>query len=135
TLAQALADVDLLALEFNHDVDLEHVSGRSPLLIARILGDEGHLSNVQASALLRRVLHLSPSGRLGQVVQLHLSRDCNRDELAAEAARTALTEAASLAQLYTARQDEPGPTLVLGAPRSSKAWVAAHPTPAELAGT
>src|SRR5262249_38413069 len=49
-LAQALADVHVLALEFNHDVDLERTSGRSPRLIARVLSDRGHLSNDQAAA-------------------------------------------------------------------------------------
>lgn len=114
-LARALADVDLLALEFNHDVELEYASGRSPALISRILGDEGHLSNAQAVALLRQILSFSTPCRLRQLVQLHLSRDCNRPELAAEAARAALTECAPSVELYTASQDRPGPTLVLGA--------------------
>jgi phosphoribosyl 1,2-cyclic phosphodiesterase len=109
-LARALADVDLLALEFNHDVDLEKTSGRSPYLIARVLGDEGHLSNAQAATLLREVLRLSTPGRLRQVVQLHLSRDCNRPELAADAARRVLDEHGTIA-LHTALQDIPGPTL------------------------
>ena len=77
-VARRLADVDLLALEFNHDVYLQRSSGRSPRLIARCLGDHGHLSNVQAAALVRHVLTLSEPGRLRHVVQLHLSRDCNR---------------------------------------------------------
>ena len=111
-LARGLADVDLLALEFNHDVDLEYTSGRSPYLIARILGEEGHLSNTQAVGLLREVLRLSTPGRLRQVVQLHLSRDCNRPDLAAEAARHVLVEAAYSVQLYTASQDVPSPTLL-----------------------
>jgi phosphoribosyl 1,2-cyclic phosphodiesterase len=115
-LARALADVDLLALEFNHDVELECGSGRSPYLIARVLSEEGHLSNTQAVALLREIVNLSTPGRPRQVVQLHLSRDCNRPELAAQSARDALLNAASSAQLYTASQDEPGPTLVLDAP-------------------
>src|SRR4051794_5923240 len=38
-LAGLLADVDLLALEFNHDVALQYASGRSPRLIRRVLGD------------------------------------------------------------------------------------------------
>src|SRR5262249_22092321 len=58
-LASALADVDVLALEFNHDVGLEYASGRSARLIARVLGDGGHLSNEQAAGLLREVLRLS----------------------------------------------------------------------------
>src|SRR5262249_44353543 len=76
-LAEELADVDLLAVEFNHDVGMECASGRMPALIARVLGDEGHLSNVQAAALVREVLSRSASGRLKHLVQLHLSRDCN----------------------------------------------------------
>jgi hypothetical protein len=44
-LARSLADVDLLALEFNHDVDMDYASERSPYLIARVLGRHGHLSN------------------------------------------------------------------------------------------
>jgi ribonuclease BN (tRNA processing enzyme) len=115
SLAHALADVDLLALEFNHDVELEYASGRHPQLIARVLGDHGHLSNVQAAALLREVLQRSAPGRLRHLVQLHLSRDCNRPALAAEAARLALAERAEAIEVHTASQDEPGPTLHLGA--------------------
>src|SRR5262249_32951214 len=62
-LADALADVDVLAVEFNHDVELERLSGRMPRLIARVLGDDGHLSNAQAAALVRAVLTRSPAGR------------------------------------------------------------------------
>jgi glyoxylase-like metal-dependent hydrolase (beta-lactamase superfamily II) len=113
-LAQTLADVDLLALEFNHDVALEYTSGRQPHLIARVLGDHGHLSNEQAAALLRQTLHLSTPGRLRHLVQLHLSRDCNRPELAAETARAVLAELAADSELHTAHQDRTGPTLQLG---------------------
>lgn len=132
-LARALSDVDLLALEFNHDVDLESASGRSPTLIARVLSEEGHLSNTQAVALLRAITRLSAPGRLRHVVQLHLSRDCNRPELAADAARTALDELDASIQLYTASQDNPGPTLVLGAHRNG--CFADRPSHAQLAGT
>ncbi len=113
-LAQALADVDLLALEFNHDVELENASGRSPNLIARVLGSNGHLSNFQAGALLHNILRRSTPGRLRHVVQLHLSRDCNCPGLAAEAARAALADQASAVALHTASQDDIGPTVVLG---------------------
>ena len=113
-LARALADVDLLALEFNHDEYLERASGRHPRLIARVLGDYGHLSNRQAAGLVSEVLRLSPPGRLRHLVQLHLSRDCNRPALAAEAARAALAGRADAVAVHTAAQDEPGPTLHLG---------------------
>ncbi len=110
-LAHALADVDLLALEFNHDVQMEYASGRSPYLIARVLGEEGHLSNEQAAELLRAVLRLSRPGRLRHVVQLHLSRDCNHPELAVQAARAVLEECQVIPSLHTASQHEPAPTL------------------------
>src|SRR5439155_251537 len=91
-LADALANVDLLALEFNHDVFLERTSGRSPALIMRVLGDRGHLSNAQAADLLREVVKRWHTGRLQHLVQLHLSRQCNRPAMAVDAARVALEE-------------------------------------------
>lgn len=108
-LAQALADVDLLAIEFNHDVELEYRSGRSAHLIARVLGDQGHLSNVQAASLLRKVLSLSAPGRLQHVVQLHLSRDCNDPTLARADAAAVLEDHGGQIDLHTACQDQPGP--------------------------
>jgi phosphoribosyl 1,2-cyclic phosphodiesterase len=119
-LAKALSDVDLLALEFNHDVDLEHGSGRQPRVIARVLGDEGHLSNDQAAALVREVLRLSPPGRLRHLVQLHLSRDCNRPVLAQAAAREALNGVAVPVEVVTASQDTPGPTIHVGGGQARK---------------
>jgi phosphoribosyl 1,2-cyclic phosphodiesterase len=110
-LAGQLTDVDLLAVEFNHDVSLEHASRRPAALIARVLGDEGHLSNDQAAALVRTVLERSSAGRLRHLVQLHLSQDCNRPALAREAARTVLDQLSRHTTLHTARQDAPGPML------------------------
>jgi phosphoribosyl 1,2-cyclic phosphodiesterase len=112
-LVDELTDVDLLAVEFNHDVDMECNSSRSPQLIARVLGDRGHLSNDQAAALLREVLGKSRPGRLRHVVQLHLSRECNEPELALRSARPILDEANIAIQLHTATQDAPGPILTL----------------------
>jgi phosphoribosyl 1,2-cyclic phosphodiesterase len=109
-LVPILADVDALALEFNHDVILERASGRSPRLIARVLGDHGHLSNVQAAALVRQVLTASEPGRLRHLVQMHLSRDCNRPDLAVRS----LGELPAGVQVHTARQDEVGPCLAVG---------------------
>jgi phosphoribosyl 1,2-cyclic phosphodiesterase len=113
-LARALADVNLLALEFNHDVGMQHASGRSFHLIRRILGDRGHLSNIQAAALLQETLRQSAPGRLRHLVQLHLSRDCNLPELARTAARAALGDAAL--DVHTASQDVPVPTILISPP-------------------
>lgn len=108
-LAAALADADILALEFNHDVELQHASGRPFHLIRRILGDHGHLSNAQAAALVQEVLRLSAPGRLRHLVQLHLSRDCNHPELARTAGEAAIGE--HPVAVHTACQDQPLGTL------------------------
>ncbi len=111
-LVSLLADVDALALEFNHDVAMQHSSGRPFHLIRRILGDHGHLSNAQAAQLVREVVQQSPAGRLRHLIQLHLSRDCNRPMLAQEAARAAL--AGHDVAVHTACQDVPILTVSLG---------------------
>lgn len=80
--ADALAGVDLLGLEFNHDVALQLGSGRSRALIRRNLGPLGHLSNEQGAGLLAAVFDRSGSAGPRHVVLLHLSEDCNRPELA-----------------------------------------------------
>jgi phosphoribosyl 1,2-cyclic phosphodiesterase len=123
-LADALANVDMLALEFNHDEWLERNSGRAPALIRRVLGDHGHLSNRQASALLAAVLDRSHARRLQHVVQLHLSRECNRPGLARRAAKSVLMSYQERARLHTAEQDYPGPWLTLNLRRCIPALAA-----------
>jgi phosphoribosyl 1,2-cyclic phosphodiesterase len=118
-VAKLLADVDVLALEFNHDVAMQYASGRSPRLIRRVLGDEGHLSNLQAAALVREVVRLSTPGRLRHLIQLHLSRDCNSLELARRVAAAAVEGCDPPVTVHTANQDEPGPCLSVGTSRAS----------------
>jgi phosphoribosyl 1,2-cyclic phosphodiesterase len=100
-LVTAFAGVDALAVEYNHDERMQRASGRPQLLINRVLGDDGHLSNAQAAELTRAVAR---SGELRHLVQLHLSRDCNRPDLAAKAGRAALERDAPTATLTTATQ-------------------------------
>jgi phosphoribosyl 1,2-cyclic phosphodiesterase len=126
-LAQQLADVDLLALEFNHDVGLERASGRSPFLIDRVLSARGHLSNVQAVGLLKEAVRRSRPGRLKHVVQLHLSRDCNRPALAAGSVRAVFPEADCRFLLHTSSQFQPmrvvmGHNLRVPPPRRQPEW-------------
>lgn len=120
-LAAELADVDVLCLEFNHDVEMERTSGRTPELIARILGDDGHLSNDQAANLLEYVLRLSRPGRLRHVVQLHLSRQCNFPDLAVTSARTVLNGDAATIRIHTAHQDQAGPVIAIDSVMKSRA--------------
>jgi phosphoribosyl 1,2-cyclic phosphodiesterase len=112
-LLTALLDVDLLALEFNHDVLMEKQSNRHPRLIARVLSDDGHLSNDQAAKLLCEILRRSTPGRLRHLVQLHLSRDCNRPALAQRAARAVVDGHEGMIKIHTSSQHEAGPTLQL----------------------
>ncbi len=113
-LAEHFADVDLLALEFNHDVPMQLGSGRHPLLIRRVLGDRGHLSNEQAAALLSAVVRNSAPGRLAHVVQLHLSQDCNRADLAEAAARQVLERLGIEMAIHTTDRRRVGPSIKLG---------------------
>jgi phosphoribosyl 1,2-cyclic phosphodiesterase len=112
---RALADVDVLALEFNHDAYLERSSGRSPHLIARVLSDHGHLSNDQAAQLVRAVLQESEPGRLQHLVQLHLSRECNRPHLARQVAEEALADYPDI-RVHTADQEQPLSCITVEAP-------------------
>jgi hypothetical protein len=115
SLARDLADVDVLALEFNHDVDLQLASGRARWLIQRVLGDFGHLSNAQGARLLEECAGHSILGRPRHVIQLHLSRDCNRPALAVAAALAVVERRKLGTALHTASQDVPGPTISLDA--------------------
>ena len=105
-LIEAFRGVNVLALEFNHDEEMEKRSGRPWPLIQRVLGNEGHLSNRQAAATLGDVLKTSAGSRLRHVVQLHLSRQCNRPGIAQSAARKVLADLDFPVALHTARQDE-----------------------------
>lgn len=113
-LMEAFAGVDGLAVEFNHDVAMQRASRRPRILVDRVLGQYGHLSNAQAGELTRSIARLAPPDRLRFLVQLHLSRECNRPELAAREGRAALQAVAPKAQLVTASQFVPTPPLSLG---------------------
>ena len=54
-LIEHLAEVDILALEFNHDVYLEETSGRSSQLIARVLGNQGRVHHLMAEHALGKI--------------------------------------------------------------------------------
>ena len=108
--------VDALALEFNHDVQLERASRRPRHLIHRVLSDSGHLSNAQAGQVLKAWIEAGDPGDLQAVIALHLSRECNRPELALAAAAAA----APAATITVAKQDSPTPTFDI-IPRAAKA--------------
>ncbi len=127
-IAEALTDVHALAVEFNHDVELQRNSGRPWHLIARNLGEQGHLSNEQGASLVTEVLNRSRPRALQYLVLLHLSEQCNRRELALDVAKTALKAQGARAGLHAARQDIPSPRLEL-TPRRLRAPAKARPSP------
>jgi len=107
-IAREVAGVDLLALEFNHDEELERKSGRHPRLIQRVLGPQGHLSNKQAADVFRKLLEDEPNGGPKVLLQMHLSRDCNRAELAYQAAQEVLMLTGGQTRIFSTRQDQRG---------------------------
>jgi phosphoribosyl 1,2-cyclic phosphodiesterase len=111
SLADALADVDVLGVEFNHDVDLQRRSGRHPVLIARNLGHRGHLSNDQAADFIAATINRSRQRRVRHVVLLHLSEQCNHPDLALHAARLATRRQGCRAAIHVASQDAASPNL------------------------
>lgn len=116
-LAAHFSDCDALAIEFNHDVKMTLDSGRHPALIERNLSNDGHLSNAQAATLLESILKIPASFRLKNLVQLHLSDQCNSPELAqATAQRTLAKLKRPEICVQTAPQGEPLPWIELAAP-------------------
>jgi phosphoribosyl 1,2-cyclic phosphodiesterase len=111
TMAECLADVDILGIEFNHDVDMQISSGRPWVLIERNLSDDGHLSNRQGADLVEAVLARSRAGAVRHLVLLHLSEQCNHPDLALRAAHDAVRSAGAPVAVHAARQDPAHPNL------------------------
>ena len=79
TMVEALADVDVLGVEFNHDVALQKSSPRPAFLIERNLSDRGHLSNGQGAELIQAVLARSRDGSLQHASSCSTwSEQCNQ---------------------------------------------------------
>ncbi len=119
-LIAAFAGVDVLAIEYNHDEMMERSSSRPKFLVDRVLGDMGHLSNRQAAELTAAIAGKSGDGFPGHLVQLHLSRDCNRPELAAVAGREALVALNPAAEVITAKQDVAAKSILLSRRANSR---------------
>src|SRR5262245_1788422 len=115
-LVEALTEVNVLALEFNHCEQMERASSRPRFLIQRVLSKSGHLSNRQAADAVREIVRASSARTFRHLIQLHLSRDCNRPSLAAETGRTALAEVGSQATVITAQQYAASRVVSLGTP-------------------
>jgi phosphoribosyl 1,2-cyclic phosphodiesterase len=102
---------NVLVLEANHDVKmLQECPHRPWSLKQRILGRHGHLSNEAAADAVEEIM----SADLRHLYLGHLSRECNRPELARAVVRDRLGKLnASHVCLNLAAQDVPCPTLSL----------------------
>ncbi len=103
-VTESLRGVDGLLLEANYDEALLQLDTKRPWSIKqRIQSRHGHLSNEAAAAAVAGILH----DGLGHLVLGHLSRDCNREDLAMAAVKRVLGDAST--RLSCARQEEPLP--------------------------
>ncbi|MCC8122301.1 MAG: MBL fold metallo-hydrolase [Oscillospiraceae bacterium] len=82
----AVAGSHLLMVETNHDEDMVRGGGYPPFLQARILGDEGHLSNHAGAALAAACVQDGAS----TILLAHLSQQNNIPRLAHEIVAAAL---------------------------------------------
>ena len=107
--ADALLGVDLAVLEANHDIETLRSGPYPYYLKQRILGPQGHLSNVDAA---RFAAALAESGA-SEIVLAHLSRENNTPAMAQTAVEQALSAAGVSPLLSVAPRDCPGPAHVV----------------------
>ena len=87
---EEIKDADLLILEANHDVEMLKI-GRYPLFLKqRILGEKGHLSNVDAAGAILALL--SEKKKFRHILLAHLSRENNFPEMAYQTVKNLLEE-------------------------------------------
>jgi len=101
----------VLLLEANHDIKLLQDCPHRPWsLKQRILSRHGHLSNEAAAEVAEQIV----SSSLRHLYLGHLSRDCNRPEIAHRAVNDRLQKiGAAHVRLELASQQVPCPTLTL----------------------
>jgi len=101
--------VDALVLEANHDIKLlQEDTARPWALKQRIMSRHGHLSNDAAAALAGEIVN----DRLRHVFLAHLSRDCNRPDLAQQVVNSKLRQiGANHVAVAVSSQDKPTATL------------------------
>jgi phosphoribosyl 1,2-cyclic phosphodiesterase len=77
-MLHSLHDLDGLLIEANHDREMLMKGPYAPFLKRRVIGEQGHLANVQTAELLNRLL----SRGACRVMLAHLSETNNTPELA-----------------------------------------------------
>jgi phosphoribosyl 1,2-cyclic phosphodiesterase len=110
-VVERVRKANILVLETNHDVKMLQDDPRRPWsLKQRILSRHGHLSNEAAAAVAEQVA----SADLKHLFLGHLSRDCNKPEIAFSTVAERLAKiGASHITVECARQEAPCATLTL----------------------
>jgi len=111
---ERIRPANVLVLEANHDVKMLQESAHRPWsLKQRILGRHGHLSNEAAADAAEQIM----SVHLQHLYLGHLSRECNRPEIARTVMERRLQKiGARHVRLETTSQNLPSPTLQLEMP-------------------
>ena len=110
-ILERVKPANVLVLEANHDLKLLQEDTRRPWSTKqRILSRHGHLSNEAAAEVAVQLANAD----LHRIYLGHLSRDCNRPELAHKTVATRLREiGATHIALDNTSQEKPSPTLPL----------------------
>jgi len=110
-IVERVRPANALVLETNHDVKMLQDCVRRPWsLKQRILGRHGHLSNEDAAAAAEQIV----TAELRHLYLGHLSRECNRPELAHRVMSSRLQEiGAHHVHMELTSQNVPCPTLSL----------------------
>lgn len=111
---ERVRSANVLILETNHDMRLLQDDPHRPWSVKqRILSRHGHLCNEAAAAVLEQIM----TSELRHVYLGHLSRECNRPELAFQTVSKRVQQiGATHVQLESTSQDLPCPTWSIGAP-------------------
>jgi phosphoribosyl 1,2-cyclic phosphodiesterase len=109
-ILQRIRAANILILESNHDLKMLQESSRPWSLKQRIAGRHGHLSNEDAAGAVEEIM----SADLSHLYLGHLSRECNRPELALRVMQDCLQRlGANHVNLALTTQHAPCPTLSL----------------------
>jgi phosphoribosyl 1,2-cyclic phosphodiesterase len=108
-VTESLRGVEGLLIEANYDEELLQKDIKRPWAIKqRIQSRHGHLSNGAAAETVAQIRH----DGLAHLLLGHLSRDCNREELALAAMHKILEGSAT--KVFCAGQEEISPSIRLG---------------------
>jgi phosphoribosyl 1,2-cyclic phosphodiesterase len=110
-VVERIRRAQVLLLEANHDLKMLQDDPRRPWsLKQRILSRHGHLSNEAAAAVAEQIV----SADLRRLYLGHLSRDCNRPELALRVVSERLAKlGANHVFVEVTSQDTPNPTFTI----------------------